>query len=306
MAEITRRRTGEFLRELFTILMATPEGMRASEALQLLASRFTLTPYEASNYESGARRFEKIVRFATVDCVKAGWLVKDKGIWSITEAGQAAHADLQDPEAFYKRACKLYGEWKAAQPDAEAGPAAAPSGANALADDPEDSNAKTVSVTFEEAEEQAWAEISQYLRAMNPYDFQDPVADLLRAMSYHVAWVSPPGKDGGLDILAWPDVLGTRPPRIKVQVKRQQQAVSVDGLRSFMALLGDDDVGLFVCTGGFTKDAEIEARTQEKRRVTLIGLEKLFDLWEQHYDKLTDPARRRLPLRKISFLAPGG
>jgi len=29
VAEITRRRTGEFLRELFSILMAAPEGMRA-------------------------------------------------------------------------------------------------------------------------------------------------------------------------------------------------------------------------------------------------------------------------------------
>ncbi|MFX7140651.1 restriction endonuclease, partial [Acinetobacter baumannii] len=65
-------------------------------------------------------------------------------------------------------------------------------------------------MTFEEAEEQAWAEISHYLRAMNPYDFQDLVADLLRAMSDHVTWVSPPGKDGGVDILAWPDALGTR------------------------------------------------------------------------------------------------
>ena len=33
MAEITRRRTGEFLRKLFNILMAAPEGMRASDAL---------------------------------------------------------------------------------------------------------------------------------------------------------------------------------------------------------------------------------------------------------------------------------
>lgn len=66
------------------------------------------------------------------------------------------------------------------------------------------------------------------------------------------------------------------------------------------------DVGLFVCTGGFTKDAETEARTQEKRRVTLIGLEKLFDLWVEHYGKLTDLARRRLPLRPIQFLSPGG
>lgn len=304
MAEITRRRTGEFLRELFKILMATTDGMRASEALQLLASRFTLTPYEADNYESGSRRFEKIVRFATVDCVKAGWLVKDKGIWSITDEGRAAHAELTDPEAFYRRACKLYAEWKAAQPDAE--PSTATGGSAAVSVEDVENTAKAVSVTFEESEEQAWAEISQYMRAMNPYDFQDLVADLLRAMSYHVTWVSPPGKDGGLDILAWPDALGTRLPRIKVQVKRQQQSVSVDGLRSFMALLGDDDVGLFVCTGGFTKDAETEARTQEKRRVTLIGLEKLFDLWDEHYDKLTDQARRRLPLRSIRFLAPGG
>ena len=33
LPEITRRRTGEFLRELFSILLAAPEGMRASDAL---------------------------------------------------------------------------------------------------------------------------------------------------------------------------------------------------------------------------------------------------------------------------------
>ena len=73
-----------------------------------------------------------------------------------------------------------------------------------------------------------------------------------------------------------------------------------------MALLGDEDVGLFVSTGGFTKDAESEARKQEKRRVALISLDKLFDLWVEHYSKLSDQARRRLPLRPIQFLAPGG
>ncbi|MDP9911931.1 restriction system protein [Variovorax boronicumulans] len=302
MAEITRRRTGELLRELFDILLVAPEGVRAQAALQVLAGRVTLTPYEADSYDSGGRRFEKIVRFATVDCVKAGWLLKDKGIWSITEEGRKAFVALPDPEAFYRRACKLYAEWKAAQPDAEIGVVTT----TGIGVDDTNTTSKAVSVTYEEAEEQAWAEISAYLRAMNPYDFQDLVADLLRAMSFHVTWVSPPGKDGGIDILAWPDALGTRPPRIKVQVKRQLQAVSVDGLRSFMALLGDDDIGLFVCTGGFTKDAETEARTQEKRRIRLIGLEKLFDLWDEHYEKLTDQARRRLPLRSIRFLAPGG
>ena len=38
MAEITRRRTGELLRELFKLLMAAPEGLQASAALAALGS----------------------------------------------------------------------------------------------------------------------------------------------------------------------------------------------------------------------------------------------------------------------------
>ncbi len=104
--------------------------------------------------------------------------------------------------------------------------------------------------------------------------------------------------------MAWPDALGTQSPRIKVQVKRQTAAVSVDGLRSFMAVLGDDDVGIFVSLGGFTRDAQDEARLQATRRITLIDLERLFDLWVERYPTLQDEDRRRLPLQPIYFLAP--
>lgn len=295
MAEITRRRTGEFLRRLFEILMPLNDGMQARDALAKLAESVKLTDYEKGNYASGSRRFEKIVRFATVDCVKAGWLQKSKGRWIITDAGKAAYTQYSDAEVFYREAVKLYHEWKASQPDSEPQPP----------DEEEDkTSGKAASITYDEAEEQAWTEIEQYLRSMPPYDFQDLVASLLRGMDYHVSWVAPPGKDGGIDILAWTDPLGTRPPRIKVQVKRQGQAVNVDGLRTFMAVLSDDDVGIFVSVGGFTKDAAEEARTQEKRKVTLVDLEKLLDLWVEHYARLSDDARRRLPLKPIHFLAP--
>lgn len=142
--------------------------------------------------------------------------------------------------------------------------------------------------------------------AMPPYDFQELVAALLRGMGYHVGWVAPPGKDGGVDILAFNDPLGTRPPRIKVQVKRQQARVDVHGLRSFMALLGSDDVGIFVNAGGFTRDAHDEARSQATRRVTLLDLERLVRLWTEHYPRLDEVAKRRLPLQPIYFLAPEG
>ena len=114
----------------------------------------------------------------------------------------------------------------------------------------------------------------------------------------------PPGKDGGVDILALKDPFVTQTPRIKIQVKRENQTVAVDGLRSFMAILSDEDVGIFVSLGGFTKDAQLEARTQEKRRVTLIDLDKFFELWIEYYSKLSEPARQRLPIKPVYFLAP--
>jgi restriction system protein len=291
MADITRRRVGELLRQVFQILMAHADGLPARDVLAALRKAKPPTPYEEGEFPSGGSRYEKIVRFATVDTVKAGWLAKAKGRWSITEAGRQAYQKLTDPEDFYRQAVKLYAEWKKQQPEPPEEPEEVEVG-------------KDISITFEQAEEQAWAEIEKYLRTMNPYDFQDLVAALLKAMGYHVAWVAPPGKDGGVDILAWSDPLGTRPPRIKVQVKRLGSNVDVNGLRSFMAQLGDDDVGIFVTTAGFTKDAQEEARTQEKRKVTLVDLERLFDLWVEHYGALDEAARRRLPLKPIHFLAP--
>lgn len=295
MAEITRRRTGEMLRMLFDILIAQPEGVRAREALTNLKEKLELSDYEKGAFESGQSRFDQIVRFATVDCVKAAWMIKQKGIWLVTEEGKKAHSQLLDPEEFYRQAVKLYGVWKASQPGSEP----------ETVEEADDSvSGKAVSITFEQAEEQAWGEIEQYLREMNPYDFQDLVASLLVAMGYHVSWVSPPGKDGGVDIIAWSDPLGTRPPRIKVQVKRVAQNVTVDGLRSFMALLGADDVGLFVTTSGFTKDAHDEARNQQSRKITLVDLQRLIELWIEYYDRLKDGDKRRLPLKPIYFLAP--
>lgn len=295
MADITRRRTGELLRKLFEILMAAPSGMQAKDALASLASQVALTPYEAGEYTVG-RRFEKIVRFATVDCVKAGWMVKHKGLWTVTDEGRKAHARLSDPEAFYREAVRLYREWKSARPDEgeEAG--------GVEIENP--APIRQATLTFEQAEGEAWDEVARYVGAMNPFELQELVAGLLKAMGYHVTWIAPPGKDGGVDIVAYGDPLGTRPPRIKVQVKRHQEAVRVDGVRAFLAILGEEDVGIFVNTGGFTKDAEHEARSQAIRRITLIDLDRLFELWVEHYAKLDDADRRRMPVRPIWFLAP--
>jgi restriction system protein len=207
----------------------------------------------------------------------------------VTGEGENAYTRFEDPEKFMRESHRLYKQWAESRPEGDS-------------EVPED-RAESTS-TIEEAEEAAWSEISQHLKSMNPYDFQNLVAALLRAMGYSVSWVAPPGPDKGIDILAHTDPLGTSVPRIKVQVKRREDKVNVEGLRSFMALLGDQDVGIFVSTGGFTSDAESEARTQEKRKVTLLDLEKLFDLWVQHYEKVAESDKRLLPLKPVYYLAP--
>lgn len=107
MANITKRRKGELIRMLFQILKAQPEGMRASDALEVLAKQVTMTEYEAGDYQTGGRRFEKIVRFSTVAPVKAGWMVKDKGIWTLTPDGEAALQTYPDPEQFTRAVGQL-------------------------------------------------------------------------------------------------------------------------------------------------------------------------------------------------------
>ncbi len=293
MPEITRQRVGELVRGVFQILMENPEGLKAKEVIQKLEALVPPTPFEDSVYPNNpsVRRRDKIVRFSTINPVKAGWMTKDRGLWSITEDGIKAFDEFTVPETFAREAGRLYKKWKDQQPDEEEVP------------DP-DEGETGAALTLEEAEEAAWSEIEAHLSEMNPYEFQDLVAGLLRAMGYHVAWVSPPGPDKGLDILAHTDPLGIAGARIKVQVKRHADRAPVQDIRSFMAILGDGDVGIFVCSGGFTKDAEQEARGQERRRIMLLDARRLFDLWVEHYEKIPERQRRLMPLRPIYFLAP--
>lgn len=237
---ITRERTGFLLQELFKVLVSNPDGIQARTAIDTLVNKIDLTDHEKGEYENGGRRFDKILRFATVGAVKAGWKTKNKGIWSLTEIGEEALKNFPKSEQFYQEACRLYYQWRRAQPDRDV----------EIIDDSTKEHEATI--TYEEAEEQAWKEISTFLEDIDPYTLQEIVAALLEAMGYYVSWISPPGKDAGLDIVAHTDPLGTKPPRIKVQVKRRKDNIGVEELRSFLALINEDDVGIFVTTGSYS------------------------------------------------------
>jgi restriction system protein len=293
-----RERQGQLVAGVFDILIDKPDGLPAKVVLDRLREKVPPTEWEAAEYarHPGVERYSKVVRFYTIPFVKAGWIAKTKGTWTVTESGAAVFKRLRnDPEEFMQEAIAQYRAWRRAQPESSDGEGPDDGGEGAAAE---------ATPTFEEAEETAFEEIKRHLESMAPYDFQNLVAGLLEAMGYHVLWVAPPGADRGIDVLAGSDQLGVADPRIKVQVKRRSHSSDVSDLRAFMAVLGARDVGIFVSTGGFTRDAEMEARTHETRKLTLIDLPRLIDLWVRHYNQVTDERRRLLPLKPVYFLAP--
>jgi hypothetical protein len=115
MAEGTRRRLGELQRAVFSVLLDEPDGLQVQEVLKHAEAACPATPFENQDYPSrpGVRRYPNTVRYATITAVKAGWLVKDKGQWRLTDDGRAAYAQHADPEAFEKAAIRGYQAWRA-------------------------------------------------------------------------------------------------------------------------------------------------------------------------------------------------
>lgn len=293
MSNISMRRRGELIQEVFRILIEHAEGLKAGDVLEQLQKRVTLSEYERGDYDSGPR-FSKIVRFATLGPSKAGWLAKGKGWWSVTEEGRQALLRYPDPEEFCRASSKLYYAWKKNRPEIEVEERTDLS-------DSDDSLDESL-VDFDSIEERAWLEIESYLKKMPWLEFQKMVADLLRAMGYHVVWEANTGQKG-TDIIAFPDPIGTKSPRIRVEVKREQKPIDLDHVKAFAATINQHDVGIYASVSGFTTAARDYALENETKRITLLDAEKIVELWIEYSASLSEAARRRLELKPVYFLA---
>ena len=241
--------------------------------------------------KTGNFRWFAILHLHSVACVKAGFLVKKKGIWYLTPEGEKALA--LGEMGLLDAAFKKYRQWKAARQDVQE-----------VTESESDEEVSEDVPALEEIQRQARDSIERYIGAKNPYEFQDLVGALLRGMKYFTPFVAPPGRDGGIDVIAYRDPLGTVSPRIKVQVKHRQTSATVQEMRQLMGLLqGDGDVGIFVSSGGFTPDAKDAARGSHAH-VELIDLDRLIDLWLEFYTALTDQDKSLLPLVPVHFVMP--
>ena len=257
--------------------------------------RVPLDEWARATYEkSGYVRWQSILHFFSIDCIKAGYLVKKKGVWYLTPEGESA---LQLGDAgLLKAAVAAYRKWKDENRPPE----------DAEDQDVSEEGQQSQEATIHEIEQLAIEGLNKEINQKNPYEFQELVAALLRGMGYYTPFVAPQGKDGGIDVIAYRDPLGTVSPRIKVQIKHRGAAASVQEVRQLMGLLQKDgDVGMFVSSGGFTPDAKSTARGSHVH-VELIDLDRFIALWQEFYPKLTDEDKGLLTLVPIYFYAPSG
>ena len=240
-----------------TILKKNGGSMPIRILMQEVEKNIELSAWEKSILENtGNIRWQSIMHFTSVDYVRAGFLIKKKGNWTITPEGEEALK--LGAEKLRDEAWQRYKAWyRGKENQTDEKPVAQPEEEN----DP----VKETMIELETLEERAANGIREYLKSKNPYEFQDLVASLLKAMGYYIQSVAPRGKDGGIDIVAYTDPLGAKTPRIKVQVKHKPDtATGAADVRALLGILKAGDIALFVTSGTYSTDAKHAATSGDK------------------------------------------
>lgn len=283
MDTITVKRAGELLRSIFEILWKHPDGLATKEILLRIPQVIRLTEEELSiSPNTGIPQYEKAARISTIPVVKIGWLAKDgRELWRITQEGYNSCGGFTNVHDFYQEALRLYAERRRETPE------------NALA--------------IEIAQESAWSQIKKRLYNLSHHELQTMTAELLRAMNYYPSWVIPldmqPQK---IHLIAYSHPMGIKGERILVQIIHKGQAVTLEGVKSFVSLLGQNEFGMLISIGGFTNEAMHELNLGHFQKIRALNAVSFFDLWETHYIEMREEIHRILPLKAVNFLSASG
>lgn len=292
----TKRSAMRTLYAAFDILIKNNNELPRKELIEKITQQVQFENWELERYESnGQLKWLTIFLFYSIDCIKAGWLVKNKGVWYLTPEGVAAY--LLGAEKLLEEAGKAYREWKSNE-----------SKVAIDTEKPEDhlniTDTQVQQATLDELAAQADEGIGNYLDAIDEYKFQDLCAALIEAMGYYIDFIAPKGKDGGIDIVAYKDPLGFERPRLKIQVKKRIESnkSTTDEIKILKSVLHkNEDIGIFITGSTFTRDARMFAR-QSDIHIRLIDRQDLIQLWRENYPKLSAQSKALLPLQAIYFL----
>ena len=177
------------------------------------------------------------------------------------------------------------------------GPLLGKQGTTAAKAQPDEIDAEDVAIDLADlANQQIVALIKS---AFAGHDLAYLVAEILRIEGY-ITKVSPPGPDGGVDILAAGGRLGLGEDRICVQVKSGDAPAAQDVVLKLLGAMAacKARTGLLVSVAGVNGPAQ-KLIDSEFFSVRLWQMQELLNALFSSYNQLSDETRAKLPLKQV-------
>lgn len=194
-----------------------------------------------------------------------------RGVWTVTEAGQAATKE-QIPTLH----AEFVASYKKSKPKKKGKKAGVES---------------ELAQVEAEAEADWKDELLDALLAMSPTAFERLAQRLLRESGFSSAVVTGRTGDGGIDGLGVYQISLLSFP-VFFQCKRYKGSVTASAVRDFRgAMAGRGDKGLLITTGTFTNDARTEAKRDGAPPIDLIDGDRLCDLLKENAIGVTTTER---------------
>lgn len=267
-----------------TLLRDGGKTMKAADLLDAIPAHISLDSWALEEIESnGLARWRMYAQFFSVDAVKSGYLIKSKGVWTLTLTGEEAL--MRGAEGFFSNARDGYRTWQKEQINTSKS-----SGKDKL----DDGNGNVTQVPPEEQFERLRKEVNSTLAAEilerikgNSWQFFERlVVELLLAMGYGgtggQGLALQQGNDGGVDGFISQDKLGL--DIIYLQAKRwATQTVGRPDIQQFVGALAGRQAnrGVFITTSKFTNEAREYVKSLHVRVILMDG-ERLAQLMIEH------------------------
>lgn len=272
-------------------LAAAPGGqLKASALKQAVEATVPLDDWARETYAStGHTRWRSILAFSSVGMVKAGYVSKERGVWTLLPEGRALLARGLEPGSYVPELDRRYRAWKASQIEASAAPLANSAGTDAAAEDDDALEApdERIDRTLKAAHEALAAELIATIKTCEPEFFERLVVQLLLKMGYggsrqEAGRAVGRSGDNGIDGIINEDRLGL--DAIYLQAKRWEGPVGEPPIRDFKGALDAKGAqkGVFITTSSFTPAAIEAARASRHYKIVLIDGARLAELMIEH------------------------
>ena len=265
----SRALAAKLLFATFKILKDAGGSLSGKEVITRIETSVELTEWDKSVYEkTGNTRWVSILHFFTIDAIKSGFLIKEKGIWTLSDAGKDA---IQLGEVgLLEASTEGYANWKLSIPAKQQIETIV---AKEIKDVPSEELLESV---IAEINDNLAGEILDIVKSCSPVFFERLVVALLVKMGYggtlaNAARVIGRSGDGGIDGIIDEDRLGL--DAIYIQAKRWEGIVGRPEIQKFVGALQGQRAhkGVFITTSDFTKEAQEYVKNISNKVVLMNG-----------------------------------